>query len=130
MLSVTNSGSSHDIRQGRRLEMRIGRVFGQGLKNLKNYNSNADTSVKTIGAKCGYLGGMAPPQVWTLAGAVVLGSGTVEEAMVWQESTQTYRLQHSILYIRQWQSPRKQYHGLLSIFNPKTTKLILLLSTI
>ena len=42
MLSVTNSDSSHDIRQGRRLEMRIGRVFGQGLKNLKSYNSNAD----------------------------------------------------------------------------------------
>ena len=40
MLSVTNSDSSHDIRQGRRLEMRIGSIFGQGLKKLKNYNSN------------------------------------------------------------------------------------------
>ena len=40
MLSVTNRDSSHDIRQGRRLEMRIGKVFGQGLKSLKNYNSN------------------------------------------------------------------------------------------
>ena len=37
MLSVTNSDSSHDIRQGRRLELRIGRVFGKGLKK---YNSN------------------------------------------------------------------------------------------
>ena len=39
--------------------------------------------VSLIGAKCGYLGG----------GGVVPGSGAVEEAVVWQDFTQTYRLQ-------------------------------------
>ena len=47
-----------------------------------------------IAAKCGYLeGGARPPQVWSLWGAVVPGSGVVEEAVVWQDFTQTYRLQ-------------------------------------
>ena len=31
--------------------------------------------------------------MWVPVGAVVLGSGAVEEAVVWQDSTQTYRLQ-------------------------------------
>ena len=29
-------------------------------------------------------------QVWSLWGAVVVGNGAVEEAVVWQDSTQTY----------------------------------------
>ena len=37
--------------------------------------------------------GGAAPQVWSLWGAVVLGNGAVEEVVVWQDSTQTYRLQ-------------------------------------
>ena len=34
-----------------------------------------------------------PPGLEPVGGAVVLGSGAVEEAVVWQDSTQTYRLQ-------------------------------------
>ena len=50
-------------------------------------------NIHIIGAKCRHLGGSAPPQVWSLWEAVVLGSGAVEEAVVWQDSTQTYRSQ-------------------------------------
>ena len=38
-------------------------------------------------------GGGGAPQVWSLCGAIEPGSGAVEEAVVCQDFTQTFRLQ-------------------------------------